>query len=207
MNKAVVRKKQQYINHNIIESSRNIGSGVVSDMLSQVFDSTVDEKSQRQEVGGDLVEGREVTLSRLAQKQKVSEEKFPALNIEPGIDYRREIIHGERKILQRQTQEIAAKIQEIIIELKRLTTSSKELQVQFKEVSVAQVPNPGKYHQTFFEWMLIVIKQARMKVEDSGAWLAAAKSKNAKKQYWSMFKKHGTSFGLSNERVVATQTG
>src|SRR3989344_5698474 len=73
--------------------------------------------------------------------------------------------------------------------------------------SEQQIVNPGKYHVSFFEWVLLLVRQARMKVEDSSAWLGAFKSKKAKKQYWSMFKKHGTTFGLSNERVVSTQTG
>lgn len=217
MNKTAVRKKQQNINQNTIESQRT-GSGVVqqvsntvkdinSDMWSQLLDPMVGERNGHQEVSGDLVEGREVTLSKVTKKQEVNQEKTPVLDIEPGIDYRRQILHGERKIVHRQTQEVSTKIQEIIIELKRLTSTSKELQVQFKEVTVQQVVNPGKYHQTFFEWMLTVIRQARLKVEDSGAWLAIAKSKQQKRQYWAMFKKYGTSFGLSNERVVATQAG
>jgi hypothetical protein len=82
------------------------------------------------------------------------------------------------------------------------------LQIEFKEVAIEQrIVNPGKYHTSFFEWVLSAIRIARMKVEDSGAWLSASKGKKAKKDYWQMFKKHGTTFGLSNERVVATQTG
>ncbi|HLD02068.1 MAG TPA: DUF5660 family protein, partial [Patescibacteria group bacterium] len=59
----------------------------------------------------------------------------------------------------------------------------------------------------FFEWMLSVIRIARMKVEDSGAWMAALSSKKKGKGYWQMFKKHGTTFGMSHERNVSTQTG
>lgn len=219
MNKIAVRKKPQYPNQNTIESQRNTDSTVVgqlsntvkgmsSDMWSQILGAMVGERNGRQEVSGDLMEGQEVTLSNLSKSRDTIEKKSLGLNIEPGIDYRREILHGERRVSAKQTQETITKIQEIIIELKRLTATSKVLQVEFKEVAAEQrVVNPGKYHQTFFEWMLSVIRQARMKVEDSGAWLAVAKNKQQKRQYWAMFKKHGTSFGLSNERVVATQTG
>ena len=99
----------------------------------------------------------------------------------------------------------------IIIELKRLAASSQELEIEFKDVVMTQnVVKPGKYHQGFFEWVLIVIRNARVRVEDAGAWLSVMHGKKGKKQqqnYWQMFKKHGTTFGLSNERVVATQTG
>lgn len=219
MNKTAIRKKPQYLNQNTIESSRNTSSTVVgqlsntvkgmgSDMWSQILGSVAHERNGHQEVSGDLMEGQEVTLSNLSKNRDTFEKKSLGLSIEAGIDYRKEILHGERRIVQRQTQETSTKIQEIIAELKRLTTSSKVLEVEFKEVAIEQrISNPGKYHVSFFEWMLSVIKQARMKVEDSGAWLTVAKSKQQKRQYWAMFKKHGTSFGLSNERVVATQTG
>ncbi len=207
MNKTIVRKRQQYINNNAIESQRNIGGAIVqqlsdttkgmaSDAWSQLLGPLAVERGPREKTGGVLTEGEELILSKTN------------LDIEPGIDYRRELLHGYRKIAKENTQEISKKIQEIIVELKRLTISSKELQIEFKEVAIEQrVVNPGKYHASFFEWVLSAIRLARMKVEDSGAWLSVSKSKKAKREYWAMFKKHGTTFGLSNERVVATQTG
>jgi hypothetical protein len=219
MNKAIVRKRQQYINNNTIESQRNIGGGgivqhisdnakgMVSDAWSQLLGPLAGEKGTGEKTAGDLTEGQVLILSNINTKVK-SEEHVRALDIEPGIDYRREILYGYRKIAKENTQEISKKIQEIIVELKRLTASSNELQVEFKEVVIEQrVVNPGKYHASFFEWVLSAIRLARMKVEDSAAWLSVSKSKKAKREYWAMFKKHGTTFGLSNERVVATQTG
>jgi hypothetical protein len=47
-----------------------------------------------------------------------------------------------------------------------------------------------------------------MKIEDGRAWLETfAKRKKKKLGYWKMYKKHGTTFGLSHERTIATQTG
>ena len=98
-----------------------------------------------------------------------------------------------------------------IADARILAASSKELEIQFKDVVVEQrIVKPGKYHQSFFEWMLIIVKTARMRVEDAGTWLSVMhgkKNKRHSQNYWQMFKKHGTTFGLSNERVVATQTG
>jgi hypothetical protein len=102
-------------------------------------------------------------------------------------------------------------LREIMAEIKKLADSSKALQVQFKAVAVEQyVVKPGKYHKNFFSWLLSVIRAARMKVEDSGAWLSAAKGKHAKKgSYWANAdaKVGGTSFSLSGERNVSNQVG
>ena len=97
-----------------------------------------------------------------------------------------------------------------MVELKRLVSTTQELKVQFKEVAVEKVVNPGKYHESFFEWLLTSVRETLKRVEDSKAWLTAVKGKNAKRgTYWTNADETvgGTSFSLSSERVVATQTG
>ena len=97
---------------------------------------------------GDLTEGQELVLAKTQEK---APQKKESLYTEPGIDYRREILHGEKKLTQENNREIATKIQEILIELKQLMHSSQELQVQFKQVAVEpEIANPGKYHVSFF---------------------------------------------------------
>jgi len=218
MNKTTIRKKH-YVNENAVETFKGIGKAFVNSLVSDVGKGIASDagkhweqflginKSGSHEASGDLVEGQELNLS-LQSANQPQEKTEAKLDIEPGIAYHRDILHGYRKITQENNQEISRKIQEIIIELKKLTASSNVLQIEFKEVAIEQrIVNPGKYHTSFFEWVLSAIRIARMKVEDSGAWLSASKNKKAKKDYWSMFKKQGTTFGLYNERVVATQTG
>lgn len=121
-------------------------------------------------------------------------------------EYVQEMIHPERAGSS-ENQEIQVRIEQILVEIKRLTESSKELELEFKDVATeAPMAEVGKYHENFLEWVLATIKTARMRIEESAGWLSAMHSKKDRK-YWSMFKKHGTTFGLSNERVVATQTG
>jgi len=128
--------------------------------------------------------------------------------IEAAIDYHRDIIRSSEKISRNETQKMANQIEQIKSELKSLVASSKMLQMEFAEITMEQTPeNVGIYQANFFEWMLSMIRQAREDVETSEAWMNAQKGKHGKKDYWGMFKKHGTSFALSNERGVATQVG
>ena len=117
---------------------------------------------------------------------------------------------GEKKN-RTEHQQAIQKIQEALAEIQQLIKSSKTLEVEFADFAVMSAPTEvGEYDINFFEWLILTIKQAREKVEDSGAWLSAVKGKNGKKgnqDYWSMFKKHGTSFGMSNERSAATSVG
>jgi len=220
MNKTI-RRKQPYINDNNIETYKSMGGAVTqslgndlikggaNDFKEQLFGITLEEHYKRQKITGDLVEGEELIIKPSIKNEEASQENIkPKVDIEPGIDYSKEVIHGEKRILRESAQLIKTQIEEILIEIKKLASAQKELEVEFKEVVVVQrIVNTGKYHLNFFEWVLSSIRLARMKVEDSGAWLSAFQSKKSKREYWAMFKKHGTTFGLSNERVVATQTG
>jgi len=173
-------------------------------------------------LGGDLAPGEWLDLIGITSPAKSSEnakqahqttqeeqpkEKYK--NAEPGINYHREIVQSSETSNRRQLSEMEQKFEQIHDELKRLVESSNKIvQEEFAGVTLESTPKEvGKYHVNFLEWMLFAIQTARQKVEDSGAWLSAMKSKKDKKGYWGMFKKHGTSFGMSNERQVATQTG
>ena len=210
-------KPKQYVDTNPVEALLNLSSSVKDsfandlakplkgDFINQLLgfgDKKNDHTSESSSASGDLQPGIELDMRSLERKKKEH------MSAAPGIDYHREIVHSERKIHAENQQELQQKMQEIVIELKKLTDSSKELQIQFKDVAITQrVIKPGKYHVNFFEWVLATIRQARAKVEDSAHWMQALSKKGNKKSYWGMFKQHGTSFGMSNERQVATQAG
>lgn len=192
----------------ITEVGREVLSEIGTESVNALWDQILGNYSAEGDQlshGGELTEGQEIDLS--AKKAKKSEHENAY--IEAAIDYRQEIMHGEKRISREQEQQLAYQIQEIVAELQRLVNSSQALESQFKDVAVIQMPatKPGKYHANFFTWVLNVVRSARIQVEDSAAWLSMFKSKKGQKQYWSMFKKHGTSFGMSNERSVATQVG
>ena len=207
-------KARQFVDTNPVEAITNIGSGVLqsfgTDLLTggktDLWNQFLGIENKKENTGnkaGDLEEGKDLNLASIEKNKKH--------DVAPGIDYRRDILYGAERIGKQQTRELEQQIEMIVGELKRLAASSKELEIAFKDVVVTQnVVKPGKYHQSFFEWMLIILKTARMRIEDAGAWLSVMHGKKNKKQqqnYWQMLKKHGTNFGLSNERVVATQTG
>lgn len=100
------------------------------------------------------------------------------------------------------------KINELLFEIKKLAQDTSILTVETQSLVVEQrVVNPGAYHLNFLTFVISLIKEARQKINESRFWLMAIKSKKEKRQYWAMFKKHGTQFALSGERVVATQAG
>ena len=213
MKKAKNRAKQ-FTNESVGESLRGILGGVTKqvaetgkkvvtpDNWDEILGLVDSSEKQKKQTSGDLSEGQVLNLKDLREK---SQEKSHA---EPGIDYSREIVHAGERVIIKEKREVEEQLREIAIELKKLTDSSSDLRAQFKDVAIEQhVVSPGKYHKSFFSWLLSLIRIARMRVEDSGAWLAAMQSKKKFREYGSMAKKHGTGFTLSNERTVATQVG
>ncbi|MEK7566007.1 MAG: DUF5660 family protein, partial [Patescibacteria group bacterium] len=66
---------------------------------------------------------------------------------------------------------------------------------------------PGVYYTNFFEWVLLTLRDMRKKVNESRQWLSTWTTKKKQKGYWTMFKKHGTSFAMSDERAIASANG
>jgi hypothetical protein len=113
---------------------------------------------------------------QMTTEKKKSSEKAP--RIEAAMNYSGEIARSGERATKAEMSEMSQNIQEIKAELNQLLASSKVLQMEFAEVAMEQTPvDAGKYHVNFFDWMLIVLRQARQKVEDSGAWLSAVKGK------------------------------
>lgn len=184
-----------------VQESKNIVYDMWKQMLrpNELPQTKVKEPQKQPQKAGDLKPGEELSLK---------EEKKLA-HIEPGIDYSREIVHSERKIQAQESHENKMRIQEIMLEIKKLTKSSKELEIKFKDVQLETVPqSAGKYHANFVEWVLSMLRSAREKVDTTLSWTTALHSKRKQRTYWSLYKKHGAiNFGLSGERVVATQAG
>ncbi|MBA3723492.1 MAG: hypothetical protein H0W89_01185 [Candidatus Levybacteria bacterium] len=119
-------------------------------------------------------------FSNAKSEKKASSEKAP--NIEAAMNYSRDIQKSSEHSAKSETHQMNQNVEEIKAELAKLVASSKVLKMEFAEIGVEQSHKEvGQYHTTFFEWMLIVIRQAREKVEDSGAWLNVVKGKKGKK--------------------------
>lgn len=198
----------------LVKEAGNQAKLVTDNLWEQLLG--LDNSSEKQNSGNVVFD-----LSSLKKSEKVSsgkngeelEHKKRKTEIQPGIDYHREYYESIAKFSEnassRETVHESRKIQQVMAEIRKLASSTKSLQIEFGLITVEEPPiNPGEYYINFFEWMLIMLKQARQKVEDSKSWLETVQGKKKKKAgYWDKAKKHGTTFSQSNERFAATSTG
>jgi len=122
-------------------------------------------------------------------------------------EYNREIIHTGENQVRKEDSESSQKIQMLIQELQKLAKSV----AQIEKSMILQAIDPsagkktGKYYENFFEWMLIVVQDARRRVEDSGAWLQQMKGKQKAGIHKMM--KTNMKVAMSGERTNANNTG
>jgi len=152
----------------------------------------------KKKLNGTLNPNEDINFENLVKEQKPSFifEQNPAIR------------NLEQPVFSSKDVEVQRKIEEILKEIKILAKSVDKINQEVGKVAMTEMPSrAGVYHLNFFEFILKTIRKARENVDDSGICLRLFKSRKGEKEYWSMFKKHGTTFGLSYERSVSTQTG
>lgn len=194
---STTKKPSTYTNNSILESLRDLGSGVgksvakdvvgrvASDALSSLFG---------QPTGGDI-KPPQPTVEAYPERQP----------FRPQI--RRPEVYQPMTLVHREEAGMKEKLEAVRMELKTLAASIKKFNSQV-ERAIEDIPaHPGIYHVNFLERLRGVIMALRQNIEDGGSWVALWTSRKQKKKYWGMYKKHGTTFGLSSERNVSTQAG
>lgn len=191
------KKQPTYTNTGILESLRDLGAGVGKSVAKDVIGRVGSDALTSlfgQPTGGDL-KPPQPTVEAYPERQP----------FRPAI--RRPEIYQPMTAVHREEVGIKEKLEAVRMELKTLAASIKKFNSQV-ERAIEDIPvHPGIYHVNFLERLRGVIMALRQSIEDSGSWLALWTTRKQKRKYWGMYKKHGTSFGLSSERNVSTQAG
>lgn len=193
-----------YQNDSVIESIRDLGGSVgatvAKDVAARVATDALTSIFGGMPSSGELKANQSILFGspqpdRAPEAPKALEarrsEYRPAIQAVP---------HLEDAMLKQQIEAIR---QELAMLAKSVKSMNQEVNRAVMEVPV----DPGVYHLNFFEQMRSVLKMLREQVDDSRVWLSSFNSRKKKRGYWGMYKKHGTSYGLSSERTLATSTG
>ena len=192
------KKQSPAINNSVLESLRDLGSGIGSTLAKDVIGGLWSDALTTlfgQPAGGDFKRPQITPL-----------ESFPERSpFRPAI--RRPEVYKPTVTILREEAGIKEKLDCVRQELKKLSLSIRHLNSQI-ERAIDDIPvHPGVYHVNFLERIRGVLLVIRENIENSGTWLNLCTKRSQKKNYWGMYKKHGTSFGLSSERNVANQAG
>lgn len=184
---------------NILETVRGMGSHigktVANDVVSKIASNAL----------SDIVGARPKIKQQYGEIAPHEHLQFePETHMQPR-SHAHELIQA---ISSKDITETKQKLDAVRSELQALSKSIQGLQQEIQTAVMEMPVDPGIYHLTFFEQLKQILMSIRERVDDSRTWLATWKANAKKKQgYWGLYKKHGTSFGLSSERTLSTQAG
>jgi hypothetical protein len=191
-------KKQPNIpqKDNLLETLRDLSGGVGQTVKTDVVGKVATDALTSLFGGNPFDQTENRQFPRMPQREQ--ESARPQAHVP-------EILQPHR--LRDEQEKTKQEIEAIRQELKSLSASIKSFSKEVDK-AVAEMPvNPGVYHLNFYERLRAVLMLLREQIDDSSAWLATSSSRKQKKSFWGKYKKHGTQFGLSSERTIATQAG
>ncbi len=191
------KKTTHYKNDNVLEALGSIPSGIGTNTATEIG-----------KIGSGIVDallGGTPRSGDLQPNQAIEFGNSPTIEHAPTQAVRTETM--PRPDISMIEMETKKQIDAIRAELKGLIASLKNLHTEVQKAVTEDVVDPGIYHLNFYDQLRTFIHVLRQQVEDSRSWLASFQSRKKKMGYWNMFKKHGTTFGLSNERSIATSAG
>jgi len=201
INQAQKQKQPLKNSDNFIEAVKDVGGDIVQktakDLVGDVTSGVIKGIFGK---SGNLEPNQTIDFSQMETPKLATVETFFKPFSNP-LERRENIIVTQTEMA------ISKEINEIRCELKMLIKAAKELSKEADNSVSERLVNPGIYHLNFFERLKLILKVARQQIEDSKTWMTAMQSKKAQKGYWAMFKKHGTSFAMSNERALASSMG
>jgi len=194
---------------NVLESLKDIGSSAVKtiktdilegaqqDILDQIFGARPQKKYSGEISVGESLELDEVFTGKYEDKRK----------LEAQLILERKLREEEKILVERTGRDLKLRLHAITQEVIALAQSTQDLGDEI-EIAAMQAPaNPGVYHLVFFEKLLDFIKSFRKKIESAGVWLHASNKRAEKRNFWGVYKKHGSKFLLSPDHYLQRSAG
>lgn len=211
MDKAQKSKVQQAVRRaNVIESLKDIGSGVTSsintDLLGGISKDLLEQILRRsnpnKKASGDIHPGESLEFSDL-----LSGKHEENLKLRNQIAFERSLAAEEKESSEKRSNELKVQLQALMQEVQYLAKTTQGLGEKV-EIAAMQAPSqPGVYHLIFFEKIIEFIRNFRKNIDSASTWLGSSNKRAEKKNYWAMYKKKGSSFLLSGESYSQRSAG
>jgi hypothetical protein len=193
----------------VMESLKSLGGGAASD-LTDLFKGTSEDffseliglpKAQKK-VSGEIGRGESLQVSEAMSGKSEENRKLKA-----QISLERNLSADEKRLSEQKLGELRVHLQALTHEISKLAATTQGLAKE-TQVAVMEAPaNPGIYHVIFFEKLITFMQSFRKKIEQSSVWLQSSNKRAQKKDYWSMYKKKGSSFLLAPDHYLQRSAG
>jgi len=195
---------------NVLETLKDLGSGTGDSLKNDLFGPGSEDffrqlmgmEQIQQKRSGSLNPGESLNMNEALNGKEEENKRLKA-----QIVLERNLSQDERQLSERKMQELRVQLQAITFEIGKLAASTSELSTQ-TEIAMIEMPaDPGVYHIVFFEKVLEFLQSFRKKIDQATVWLGSSNKRAEKKNYWSMYKKKGSSFLLSPDHYLQRSAG
>lgn len=204
------KKSQSNITkQNVLESLKDISGGFsnqAGDMLKSTSEDFLKEllgmgKPQVKR-SGELSAGQSLEMSDVLSGKEEENKK-----LRQQISMERQMSAAEQRLSTEKSNQLKVQLQALTQEVAKVAVSTQGFAEQ-AQIAVMQAPaNPGVYHIVFFEKVLEFLRSFRKKIDSASVWLQSTNKRAEKKNYWSMYKKKGSSFLLSPDHYLQRSAG
>lgn len=203
------KKSQVRTKQNVLESLKDLGASSASqtkDLLKSTSEDFFKELMGFPRVqprkSGELSMGESMTMADVLSGKEEENKKLRA-----QIRMERTLADSEKRLSDQKANELKVQLQALIQEVQKVASSTGQL-AQEVQVAVIQAPsNPGIYHLIFFEKLLTFLQSFRKRINEASTWLQSSNKRAQKKNYWSTYKKKGSSFLLSPDHYLQRSAG
>lgn len=203
------KTRSSVVKRNVIESLKDLGGDFGSqgtDLLKSTsedfFKELMGVARPTVKRSGEINPGQSLQMNEIISGK---EEENKLLRAQLSLE--RNLSNDEKRLSQEKMQELRVQLQAITVEISKLAASTGNLATQ-TEIAMVEVPvNPGVYHVVFFEKVLEFLQSFRKKIDLAATWLGSSNKRAEKKNYWSMYKKKGSSFLLSPDHYLQRSAG
>jgi hypothetical protein len=194
---------------NVLESLKDLGSGTT--VQTKDFAKDVSQDFFRELLGlpgsnikrsGELNAGQSVQMNEVLNG---NEEKGDRIRKQIGLE--RHLLKEESKTVENKQNELRLELQVIMQEIQKVVVSTDNL-AEATQIGMMSAPaEPGIYHINFFKSILEFLYSFRKRLDLATNWLSSTNKRAEKKNYWSMYKKKGSSFLLSPDHYLSRSAG
>ncbi len=204
------KQRAQIKTKNVLEAINEIGSQVVDTAKNEVK-ATSDEffrqllgqqKALQQKRSGEVSMGRPVEINKVMSGEQEKNKK-----LEDQLFFERRLHNEESQETNKKLNELRLRLQAIQEEANKIAASTVGLSQEIKIAVMQGATTASEYQINFYEDIIKTMMSFRKKIDNAVIWMQGQNKRGEKKNFWSQYKKKGSSFLLSGETYSQRSAG
>ena len=150
----------------------------------------------------------EVPMGQVLQMNEIMNGQQEKNNqLEEQIFFERRLFSEEKQQTTKKLDELRVRLHAIQAEATKLVASTQNLTEEVKIAVMQGSSKASEYQINFYESIISMVASFRKKIDSAVVWLQGSNKRAEKKNFWSQYKKKGSSFLLSGESYTQRSAG